>query len=331
MFRYRFQGVQVDSDIDLGLIQKKYPRPLPERSVKIITKSPLKNKLGSPDWESPFYSSGGTGHLGIHALEGYPLIEITAIGTFHIFPDRIEARPEPGADVVPFLLGRVLALWLQLSGVHILHGSCLTHRVGSIGILGHSGAGKSTLATALVEGGWQMVTDDLIPLEQIDVRGALVHPGIPFSRLWPDSGQYFFPDFDSFDRVQTTHEKRKVTARSDGSPRFSDESCFLGQLIILRRGSSEADIEFEPVSGAPALTTLLAASYRPEPLQHLGLHPSLLASLAEVVAHVPITVLHYPCGFDRLDEVCRAIEGFVSDQEVDRGRKVGDLLVGTDR
>ena len=329
MYVYLIHGIRVHSYIDLGLPELSRPHPDIINHLTLIEKTSLPETLGSPVWESPVVAPSGAARLCLHTLSGRPLLSISDVGFFHFSPHEVHVYPTGRTDVVPFLLGRVFALWLQLAGTQVLHGSCLTRDGASFGLLAQSGTGKSTLATALSERGWALVTDDLIPLEP-HPNGCLIRPGLPFSRLWPDTGRRFFAGFEHFPRVHPDLEKRKVTHRSDGSDRFCREARILTRLIILERSEPEHPLEIEALTGARALTTLIGVSYRPDPLEPLGLQGPLMEALSRVVERVPVFLIRFPSGFDRLDEVCDAIERLVSDQARKGGRKIGDLLVGTD-
>ncbi|MDJ0836048.1 MAG: hypothetical protein QNK37_05985 [Acidobacteriota bacterium] len=245
----------------------------------------------------------GTPYAYLHRVGDCPVLHLPEVGWFFFHEDKIEVRPMEGVIIAPYLLGRAFALWLEIQSVHVLHGSCITSGAGAVGILGHSGAGKSTLSAALLARGHQLVTDDLIPLEFEDGEIA-VYPGIPFSRLWPDTGRYFHPDFEAFDKVHPSVEKRKVTGSRGPSPRFFPKKCRLEALYLLERQLEDAPIERHRLTGAEALTYLVATSYRPDPVEGLGLQAMVLESLARLIEVIPVYRLSYPTGFERLEEVC---------------------------
>lgn len=95
-----------------------------------------------------------------------------------ITPDLLEAGR---AD----LLGRVIALALHQQGVLSLHASAIQFGNQGIALLAPKGHGKSTLATALVNAGGQLLSDDTVPVKPGD--SAELCPGVPQLRLWRDS------------------------------------------------------------------------------------------------------------------------------------------------
>ncbi len=83
------------------------------------------------------------------------------------------------------VLGPVLALSLELSGLFCLHGSAVAINNEAVVFLGPKYHGKSTLATALTAAGAQLIGDDLIAVTP--GLPAMVRPGVPSVRLWADS------------------------------------------------------------------------------------------------------------------------------------------------
>jgi hypothetical protein len=85
--------------------------------------------------------------------------------------------PEPGnPDWTALLNAQALPLVATLRGLEVLHASAVMASGTARLFTGEPGAGKSSIAAALVRSGAQLVSDDVVALE--DQRGSLVaHPG----------------------------------------------------------------------------------------------------------------------------------------------------------
>ncbi len=167
-----------------------------------------------------------------------------------------------------------------------------------VGLLGDSGMGKSTLSSAIHQRGCLILTDDLIPLVW-EKEQTIIHPGIPMSRIWPDTGNQFVDEFDRAERIHPEGQKRKVFDRPDKA-RFAQDPAPLKTLYILERGH---DLELIPTSPAESLMALVRYSYRPEPVHALGLQPARMKTLGRTAASTRVLRLRYPSGFDQLENV----------------------------
>ena len=310
MFKYRFHGVQVISEISLDLpIINEFNTSSPlQKTVHIAGASSQPTPINQALWTDPFSYPDGTPLAHLYLQNGNPLYVVARCGSFSIGETIIEVWPEPDAYPIPSLLGRVFGLWLERAGFPVLHGSCISTGHGkAIGLLGESGMGKSTLGTVLCDSGLDLVTDDLIPLVLNDDH-IQVFPGIPMSRLWPDTGTQLIENFLQAEKVHPESIKRKIYTKKSGEPRFSKEPHILDTLFILRRKNGEkTPISKRLLGPAEALMALVGLSYRPEPIHVLGMQPQRLKTLALTVEKLKIMELSYPSGFHMLEEVCQAI------------------------
>ena len=231
---------------------------------------------------------------------GPPLLEIPHTGWFSFEKARIGVSCEPDARPVPYLLGRVFALWLELQGVPVLHGSCLGIHGGAVGFLGYSGTGKTTISTALLQRDCSLLTDDLIPITS---GTPLVHPGIPVSKMWPDTATHFYGDHQ-FSRIHPQYEKLRVTDPT-GS-RFREEALPLKVLIVLERYRPEAGqaITMTELTGALSLMELVRLSFGVEEAHALGLQSERLPRLAAATEQIKVYRLRYPSDLNRLPQLC---------------------------
>lgn len=68
-----------------------------------------------------------------------------------------------------------------------LHGSAIAINGRAYAIVGNSGAGKSTLASAFIQKGYKLISDDVIPVTFSDERIPMVQPTYPQQKLWEES------------------------------------------------------------------------------------------------------------------------------------------------
>ncbi|MGI8983102.1 MAG: hypothetical protein ACR2HM_00990 [Acidimicrobiales bacterium] len=101
--------------------------------------------------------------------EGY-LFRFCGVCDVRISPglDLVTVAPDPTGpvDMVPiFLAGNVLALFLTLHHIDVLHGSAVELDGAAVAFVGHTNAGKSTLAGEACAVGASLVADDVLAVE----------------------------------------------------------------------------------------------------------------------------------------------------------------------
>jgi hypothetical protein len=81
-----------------------------------------------------------------------------------------------------FLLGPVIGALLFQRGYLVLHGNAI--RIGDqcMVCVGHSGVGKSTLAAGFMQRGYDILADDVVPVDEF----CQALPGFPRIKLWQD-------------------------------------------------------------------------------------------------------------------------------------------------
>ena len=115
---------------------------------------------------SPTAKNLGRGILQ-HEGEGW-LIKAEGIADFEVSGGRqIRVWPAVGAtqkDIEIFLFGPAWATLCQQRGMLPLHASAIVTKRGITAFAGHSGAGKSTIAALMGSLGYELVTDDILPI-----------------------------------------------------------------------------------------------------------------------------------------------------------------------
>jgi hypothetical protein len=102
---------------------------------------------------------------------------------------QVTIDPVPGVDediLRTVLLGPVLCILLRQRGLLVLHASAVNIEGQAVAFMGGSGWGKSTLATAFHTQGYEVLTDDVMPI-QMDSGYPLVFPAYPQFKVWKDA------------------------------------------------------------------------------------------------------------------------------------------------
>jgi len=171
--------------------------------------------------------------------------------------ERIVVSRRPGADdrdVRLFLLGTAMGALMVQRGHLVLHGNAL--RVGdACGIVvGHSGAGKSTLAAEFVRRGFDVLADDVVP---VNGHGHAL-PGYPRLKLWLDALSLLELSAHDLDRITATADKFHVpVARGPLSP-------LPVRWIFVLESHESSELQLQTARGVEAYELLREHTYRPE-------------------------------------------------------------------
>jgi hypothetical protein len=301
----RIYGIVLETDFPLS-----FPLPPATGEPQLrVTKEPASG-AGAMSGE-PLYASAET-HAGRPLVSVYPtgadyLLRFPLAGDFRLATDEIRYRPLPGGDPQLgeiYLLGTVLAFWLELHGRLALHASAVAVGEGVAVFLGTNQGGKSSLAATLLQHGAALVTDDLLAVERQGDTW-IGHATYPQMRLWPDQARHFYGDTAALTRVTDEVEKLRVPV-GGGFGAFQGSSLPL-RTIYLPRRETAGEIRITPAGSQEALVELLRCSFLARMLEACGKQPGRLPLIASLVRSVPVRQLVYPSGVQHLPEVAEAI------------------------
>jgi len=248
----------------------------------------------------------------LYRLGTCDVLRFTHVADFYLWANQIICYPLDLADdqvVEIYLLGPVLSFWLERRGVPVLHASAVMVNGCAAAFLSHRSSGKSTLAAALMQAGYPLLTDDILPVERH--RGTFVgRPGYPQMRMWPNEAQHFLGYYQDLERVHPAHSKRRVPVGPNGFGTFCDMAQPLACLYLPERRDPReggTEIEITPVSPRDAVIELVRHSFTPRVVEAIGLQPRRLDFFAQMVQQVPMRRLVYPSGFEHLPRVREAI------------------------
>ncbi len=228
------------------------------------------------------------------------------VGEFVVEPGQISVHPEPSASlerVRMFLLGAVMGVLLHRAGLLVLHGSAIRSGDGAVVLLAPKWGGKSTTAGALVERGWEPVSDDLVAIDfsESELR---VRPAFPQLKLWPDSLQALGKDSAAIPRIHPEFEKRDF--RVGG--RFGTEPVPLRAVFLLERAAALSIEALDPLAALHAVMGhWYCARFEYETLVSLGLSSQFQGS-TKLAHSVDCFRLEQPASLERIGEVAEAVE-----------------------
>lgn len=301
MSRYEYHGFAIESPLPLDLPRRAANGP---PDLVIRAQPALPEIEGVALWSSRITDY----HLHARGRERFWLVNDG--GGFVATLDEVLVAPDPpGPERMEYLFTSVLAVWLHRSARPPLHAAAIRVGSGAIGLMARSGGGKSTLAAALVSRGARMLCDDVLPLH-FDRGVVAVADGRRHARLWPDSARLFSADVDALPRVMPATEKRRLTLDAEGPAEDARGTPPPLKAIyhLERAGDPESAIAIEPLSRTDALVALLGNGQMSQAAEALGLGPSRLEILAQVARDIPVRRFRFPTAFDRLPEVCEALE-----------------------
>ena len=197
------------------------------------------------------------GKVGTHAVdsEGSDCIlgEIPGVARFLFYDGQeIIVDPIPGVDeslLQTTILGPALCLLLEQRGLLVLHASCINVDGYAVAFLGGSGWGKSTLATAFHRQGYDVLTDDVMPVK-IAAGQAVVLPSYPQFKVSPEALASLGQDVERLLPVYTNSQKLSY-AFTKG---FQESPLPLTKIYVLKKGNQH---EIVPIESQEAFSALV--------------------------------------------------------------------------
>lgn len=185
-------------------------------------------------------------------------VEVPEVGRYEARDGReIVIDPVPGADpaaVRLFLLGTMMGAVMMQRDHLVLHGNAVRVGDACAVVVGHSGAGKSTLAAEFDRRGYDVLSDDVVPVD----RDGRAIPGYPRIKLWDDALERLGVASEGLERVHAAHEKFQLPLE-----RAALSPLPLRWIYVLERHTG-TELTTEPVHGAATFGLLHEHTYRNE-------------------------------------------------------------------
>lgn len=265
-----------------------------------------------PVYRSPYHTTDGESIATLHRLEDCDILHFTRVADFYLWPERIVCHlldPAYAYMVEIHFLGTVLSFFLERRGIPMLHASATVVEKRAVAFLATHQGGKSALAAGLVQAGYLLLTDDILPVEPVTGH-FLGHPGYPAMRMWPDEAQHFLGRHEDLEKVHPRLEKRRVPVEIQGFGTLCAEAQPLACIYVpQRRDPAEwgEGIHIEPLRPMSAVMALMHDSFIPHITEALGWQRARLPILADLVRQIAVRRLLYPSGFHYLPRVREAI------------------------
>lgn len=210
-------------------------------------------------------------------------VEVPEVGRFSISGGaEVLLDPAPGAEdriLRMFVLGTVMGAVMMQRDHLVLHGNAIRIGDACAVVVGHSGAGKSTLAAEFDRRGFDVLSDDVVPVD----RAGRALPGYPRIKLWDDALERLGRSTEGLERIHDDHEKFQVPLRrNDLAP------LPLRWIYVLERHTGE-DLVLEQAHGATTFGLLHEHTYRNELLQGTDAAAQHLRQCAGLMASARLT------------------------------------------
>ena len=214
-------------------------------------------------------------------------------------------------DLAVYILGSCLAAIMEQRGMLCLHASSVSWNDEAVLFAGRSGIGKSTIAAALIKSGYQLRSDDVVPLE---IRGGeiLARKGLPFSKLWPDSLQKLDLNSDGLPKIRPCIEKRRISWTPELSD--SEKPLPIKEIFLLTTIQSSA-IEVSKLNPFEAFASCKANVYRPQFLRDPSRQKGLFETLTLLVKKTRVTRISRPKTTFKLSELVEAVGSLIETRE----------------
>lgn len=225
--------------------------------------------------------------------EGLFMFEIPNTALFCVQEgNRITVSPIEGCEeskIRLYLLGTCMGALLMQRKILPLHGSAVAIDGKAYAFVGDSGAGKSTLASAFLNRGYQLLTDDVIAVSLSRDNIPFVTPSYPQQKLWQESLKEFGMEASQYRPIYERETKYTVPVTSE----FSTEPLPLAGVFELVKTESE-DIELHRIQGLERLHTLFCHTYRNFLISRFGLREWHFSTSASFINQIDVFQLRRP-------------------------------------
>lgn len=203
-----------------------------------------------------------------------------------------------------YVLGTCMGVLLMQRKVLTLHGSAIAINGMAYAIIGHSGAGKSTLASAFINKGYQLLSDDLVPV-QVSAEGVpYVIPSYPQQKLWQESLQEFGMKTIDYRPLFERETKFAVPVKSS----FLDETLPLAGVFELAI-TENSNISLNRIESLARFSTLFNHTFRHTLIPRLDLIEWHFKESARLLKEVKVFQLRRPnLGFTAHELVTNILE-----------------------
>lgn len=217
----------------------------------------------------------------------------------------ISVMPEKGAEedkIRLYILGTCMGAVLMQRKILPLHGSAIVINGKAYAFVGHSGHGKSTLASAFLQQGYQLLTDDVIAVTLDDQNIPYVTPAYPQQKLWQESLDTFGMDSNEFRPLFDRETKYAIPVGSH----FSSDTLPLAGIFELMKTDCE-QVSIRTVEKLERLPLLYLHTYRRSLLSGSGLTKWHFDMTARLSSSVDVHQLQRPINEHTVHQLTRMV------------------------
>lgn len=228
-----------------------------------------------------------------HVKENLIMFHIPEIATFVIQEGKkIKVSPMNEAEegeIRLIVLGTCMGAILMQRKIFPLHGSALAIHGKAYAIVGDSGAGKSTLASAFLNQGYQLLSDDVIAVSLSEDNIPYVTPSYPQQKLWQDSLTNFGMESSLYQSLYGRMDKYYVPVSTNY---FTDSLPLAGVIELVKTENEE--IEIRLIEKLDRFYPLFYHTYRNFFIPELGLVDWHFKTSASILHHIHMYQLSRP-------------------------------------
>jgi hypothetical protein len=222
------------------------------------------------------------------------MFQIPNIAIFFIGEGRniiVSPMKENQEDVIRlFLLGSCMGAILMQRRIYPLHGSAVAIDGKAYAIIGKSGAGKSTLASAFLNNGFQILTDDVIAVTFFDNDDTpYITPSYPQQKLWQESLNEFGMESSMYRPLFERETKFAIPITTQ----FYTEPLPLAgifELVI----SGDEQTELLRIEKLARLQTLFFHTYRNSLISQMGIMDWHFKISTKIISQIDMFQLRRP-------------------------------------
>lgn len=238
-------------------------------------------------------------------------IEYLDIVTYDICADAIVCYPVAGTSDKRLhlnFLGPLMSIWLEHHAFQVLHASAVLIRNKVVLFLADSQQGKSTIASAMVNMGYPLLSDDLVPVKYSQVRRQFyAYPSYPVIKLWPEQFERLFNNQNPVEFRDGDLKKYRIRVDQMDPKSFCNKPCPLAVIYKLNRCETTMKVSIEKQSRMDSVTDLVRYSFAAPVMIATGWQPHRLSEFSKLSSAISVRNLKYSSGKDNIDSVCREI------------------------